>query len=60
MFFTEGGDEYLSLQLTVLQVVIKARCAGYPEKMGQLTGPVMKGLLWSKHGHQSDFDLVWW
>ena len=28
MFFTESGDKYLLLQLTVLHVVIKARFAG--------------------------------
>ena len=39
MFFTEGGDKYLLLQLTVLQVVIKARRAGYPDKNGTFARP---------------------
>ena len=52
MFFIKGGDKYLLLQLTVLKVVIKVGCAGDPDKMGHLPGPVMKSLLWSKHGQQ--------
>ena len=59
MFFIEGGDKYLLLQLTVLQVVIKARCAGYPDKNGAFSRPCDERPIFSKHRHQIDLFLEW-